>query len=145
MAARYLKDERPGHTLQPTALVNEVLLKVLDKKATNWENRSHLLGSMAIQMRHILIDYARRRQSHKRIQIELPGDGRQPRFEELLGVHEALERLAAKNPLRADIAVRRVFVGMTIAEIAEELGISEATVKLEWDYTKSWLRFQFRN
>jgi RNA polymerase sigma factor (TIGR02999 family) len=145
LASYYLRHERPNHTLQATALVNEAYLRLVDQKDVEWKNRSHFFGIAAQQMRRILVDYARSHQAAKRggivgkvtlneamiISKENPG--------EILAVDETLSRLAAFDPQQARIVELRVFGGLTIEEIAEVVGVSPATVKREWTVARAWL------
>jgi len=145
LASYYLRRERPNHTLQPTALVNEAYLRLVDQTDVEWKNRSHFFGIAAQQMRRILVDYARSHQAAKRggaaakisldeamiVSKENPG--------EVLIVDETLRRLAAFDPQQAKIVELRVFGGLTVEEVAEALGISPATVKRDWTVARAWL------
>jgi len=145
MAARMMSRETPGHTLQPTALVHEAWLKLVDDQHRSWQNRAHFFGAAAEAMRRILISSARRKQAQRRgagaqhvdlDQVEIA----QPRStDELLALDEALERFAALEPQQAELVKLRYFIGMTIEEAAQVLGISEATAKRWWAYARAWL------
>ena len=146
LAAHYLKGERPGQTLQPTALVNEAYLKLLKDRPERWQNRAHFCAIAAHAMRQILIERARARDALKR-------GGGQPRvtFDEglpavapdrpvdLIALDNALERLAALDAGQAKIVELRYFGGLSIEETAEAMGISPATVKRHWTMARAWL------
>lgn len=144
MAEEQLRREGPGHTLQPTALVNEAYLRLTDQRAP-WKNRSHFYAIAAQAMRRILVDHARARDSKKR------GDGRRPleispeviaapRQEvDLLALDESLERLAKVDADSARVVEMRFFAGMEMETIAEFLGVSDRTVRRHWVYAKAWL------
>ena len=145
LAAGYLRAERADHTLQTTALVHEAYLKLVDQQRTTWQNRGHFFGIAAQAVRRILVDHARRRRAKKRdagrpvtLDDNLPD--RAPESEELLAVDEALQRLAALDPRQAHIVELRYFVGLSIEQTAESLGISPATVKRDWVSAKAWLQ-----
>ena len=146
LAAHYLKGERPGQTLQPTALVHEAYLKLLKDRPERWQNRAHFCAIAAHAMRQVLIERARARDALKR-------GGGQPRvtFDEGLPVTQpdpavdvialdtALERLAALDASQARIVELRYFGGLSIEETAEAMGISPATVKRHWAVARAWL------
>ena len=146
LAAHYLKGERPGQTLQPTALVNEAYLKLLKDRPERWQNRAHFCAIAAHAMRQILIERARARDALKR-------GGGQPRvtFDEglpavapgnsvdVIALDNALERLAALDAGQAKIVELRYFGGLSIEETAEAMGISPATVKRHWAVARAWL------
>jgi RNA polymerase sigma factor (TIGR02999 family) len=145
LAASFLRGEREGHTLQPTALVNEAYLRLAGQKAT-WRNRAHFMAVAAQVMRRILVDYARQRVAAKRgggaIAIDLDRceiglDAVQS--EVLLAVDEALSRLALLDAQQAQIVEMRYFCGMTVEETAEAMSISPRTVKRDWAMAKAWL------
>ena len=150
LAASYLRKERPDHTLQPTALVNEAFLKLVDQRAVKWQNRAHFFGIAAQAMRRILVDYARAHAAGKR------GDGA-PKVPledgmliggtmniDLLALDEALTRLAAMDPQQSRVVELRFFGGLTMEETAEVMHISPATVGREWRMAKSWLFAEIR-
>ena len=149
-AARVMRQEGSGHTLQPTALVHEAYLRLVDQHRAEWRDRVHFLAVAAHVMRRILVDHARRRRAAKRggpvPLLDLgrvdPPDGAAPAGEEvdLLDVHAALERLAAFDPEQARLVELRYFAGLTIDEAAAALGVSPATVKREWAIARGWLR-----
>jgi RNA polymerase sigma factor (TIGR02999 family) len=145
IARRYMSGERPSHTLQPTALVNEVYLKLVDVNRIHWQNRAHFFGVAATLMRRILIDFARSRRYQKRgggaervplteaMTIDI-GHGHQ-----LLDLNEALDTLARVDSRQAQIVEMRFFAGMSVEEVANVLGVSEATVMRDWKLAKAWL------
>jgi RNA polymerase sigma factor (TIGR02999 family) len=146
-AHRYLQKERVGHTLQTTALVNEAYLKLNKQKNVYWESRSHFFAIAATMMRRILIDYAKTKHrdrrggsEHKTLSLEeaLTVAVSDMDFD-LLELDEALNRLAAKEAHLAKIVELRFFSGLDVAETAEVLGISESTVKRDWQMAKAWL------
>ncbi len=146
MAQRYLDRESAGHTLQPTALVNELFLRIHGRRQVSWRNRAHFFGFAAQTMRRILVDHARRRNRQKRgsgeapVALELEEIPSPPPSLDVLAVHEAVERLERVDRRAAEIVKLRYFVGMTVAEIAAALEISVATVKREWRFARLWLR-----
>lgn len=146
LARGYLGRERPGQTLQPTALVNEAYLRLVKDTPQNWETRAHFVAIAAISMRRILIERARARDAQKRggdrVRVTLnEGLVAEPaRSVDLLAVDDALTKLAAIDPQQAKLVELRFFGGLTIAESAEVLGISPATVKRHWAMAKAWLQ-----
>ncbi len=145
LAGHLLREERPGHTLQPTALVHEAYLCLVAQDQANWENRAQFMAIAAQIMRRILLQYARRRIAGKRTapRPEAPG-GRSitDRWEEILAVDEALSRLHQLAPQQAHVAEMRYFGGLSVEEAAEALHISPRTVKREWAVAKGWLHAQ---
>jgi RNA polymerase sigma-70 factor, ECF subfamily len=145
LAAGYLRHERPGHTLQPTALVHEAYLRLVDQTQVQWQNRAHFFGVAAQMMRRILVDHARSQQAEKRggdIQklaldenIDVSGE----RAAELIALDEALARLAELDPQKSRIVELRFFGGLSVEETAEVLGVSAPTVKRQWRMAKAWL------
>jgi RNA polymerase sigma-70 factor (ECF subfamily) len=144
LANHYLHQERAGHTLQATALVNEAYLRLIEWKSVQWQNRAHFLGVSAQLMRRVLVDYARSRGYQKRggaaIRVSLEdvdlSSNTQPN---LIEIDEALTRLAAIDPRKARLVELRFFGGLTVEEIAEVLTVSPRTVKREWSLTQAWL------
>jgi len=145
LAANYLRRERPGQTLQPTALVHEAYIRLLKDKPDRWQNRAHFCAIAAHSMRQILIERARARGAQKRggarqrITLDerlLPG-GEQSI--DLLALDEALERLAAIDPEQARLVELRFFGGLTVEETAAAMDISPATVKRHWTIASAWL------
>jgi RNA polymerase sigma factor (TIGR02999 family) len=145
-AASYLRRERVGHTLQATALINEVYLKLIDQRELNWKNRAHFFGIAAQAMRRILVDHARARHRNKRggNAENLPLAMAEFAVSEestvdLIALDEALTRLAQLDERQSRIVELRFFSGLSVEETAEALGISKATVKNEWRTAKAWL------
>jgi len=145
LAAHKMAGERPGHTLQPTALVHEAWLKLVDSPAQSWQNRAHFFGAAAEAMRRILIDRARRKRRQRRgsgvehldaDELEIAGPVPD---DQLLALNEALGRFATIEPQQAELVKLRYFVGLKIDEAAGVLGISEATAKRWWAYARAWL------
>lgn len=146
LAANYLRRENPGHTLQSTALVNEAFLKLVDQTRVNWQGKTHFFAVGAEIMRRILVDHARTKQRQKRggdrQRIALHDDLKvsAQRDEDLLAVDEAILKLAERDPRQAKIVELRFFGGLTVAEVAEVLGVSKRTVESEWTMIRAWLR-----
>jgi RNA polymerase sigma-70 factor (ECF subfamily) len=147
LAADYLKGERPGHTLQPTALVHEAYLRLLRQGQTTWHNRAHILGFGARIMRQILISHAiastrlkRGGPDSIRITLDEALDFYDRREMSVSAVDEALRSLEENDPRQGQIVEMRFFGGLTIEEIAKALDVSPATVKREWTFAKVWLR-----
>jgi RNA polymerase sigma factor (TIGR02999 family) len=145
LAAYRMSLQAPGHTLQPTALVHEAWLRLGGEAQPAWQNRAHFFGAAAEAMRNILIDKARRRQrfrhggGQERVDLDGLEIAAPDRDERMLQIHELLDRLAAEDPLKAQVVKLRFFVGFTDRETAEALGISERTVERHWSYAKAWL------
>lgn len=146
IAARHLSRERPGHTLQATALVHEAFERLVDQRRVEWQGRAHFLGVAAQLMRRILVDYARGRSAAKRgaaVTVVLDPDApvaAPARDLDLVELDEALERLAALAPVQARIVELRYFGGLTIEETAAVVDRSPATVKREWSVARAFLR-----
>lgn len=147
LASNYLRRERAGHTLQPTALVNEAYLRLVDQRKARWQNRAQFFGVAAQLMRRILVDHARVRQAQKRggsdqQQLSLSYADRIAKKPDvdLLALHEALNELTLIDEQQARIVELRFFGGLTIEETAEVLGISHATVERDWTLARAWLR-----
>jgi RNA polymerase sigma factor (TIGR02999 family) len=145
-AHRFLKKERSGHTLQTTGLVHEAYLRIVKQNKTSWESRSHFFAIAATMMRRILIDYAKTRQRVRRggIVSDLPLENAltvavSDTDFDLLGLDEALTRLADKDQNLARVVELRFFSGLDVVEIADVMGISESTVKRDWQMAKAWL------
>jgi RNA polymerase sigma factor (TIGR02999 family) len=145
MAARQLRGERVGHTLQPTALVHELYLRIVDQRQVDWHNRAHFFGVAANVMRRILVDHARRRKAGKRgdgapcLSIddarEIPASSEMP----ILALDHALARLEKIDPELAKVVELRAFGGLTIEEAAQVLEVSPSTAKRDWRTAKAWL------
>ena len=146
LAHRYMDRERPGHTLQTSALVNEAFVRLVDQKDVHWQNRAHFFGIAAQMMRRILVDHARSRQYAKR-----GGDARHVSLDEVtivsaeraadvVALDDALTSLAAIDPRKSRIVELRFFGGLSIEETAEVLAVSPGTVMRDWTLAKAWLR-----
>ena len=148
LAQRYLSRERPGHTLQTTALVHEAYLRLVDQRSVNWQNRAQFFGIAAQMMRRILINHAKDRHAKKRqgyaarVSLDDAVSFFEQRELDLVALDEALNGLALLDPQQTQIVELRFFGGLTIEEVAEVLGLSPATIKREWDSAKLWLRRQ---
>jgi RNA polymerase sigma factor (TIGR02999 family) len=145
-AARYLRRERPGHTLQTTALIHEAYLRLVDAKDVHWQSRTHFFAIAANIMRRILVEHARRRAADKRggSQIRLTLDqvvavGGETDLD-LLAIEEALDRLAAIDLHQARVVELRFFSGLSVEETAAALSVSPKTVKRDWSVARAWLR-----
>jgi RNA polymerase sigma factor (TIGR02999 family) len=150
LARHKMATESPDHTLQPTALVHEAWLRLITPGSKSWENRAHFFSSAAEAMRRILVEHARRRQSQKRgggaaheelveaeVQLSAPAD-------ELLAVHDALDRLAGEDSAAAELVKLRYFVGMTMEEAAAVMGLKTRTAERLWSFARAWLRQAMR-
>ena len=145
LASNYLRRERPGHTLQATALVHEAYLRLVEQKDVGWQNRSHFFGLAAQQMRRILVDHARNRHAAKRggsvpkVTLDEALVVSDQAAEDVLQLNELLSRLGERDEQQARVVELRVFGGLTVEEAAEALDISPATVKRDWAMAKAWL------
>jgi len=145
LARRYMRRQPPGHTLQATALINEVYVRLMDWKSLRWQNRAHFFGLSAQLMRRTLVDHARRNNYRKRggeaIKISLDETAIvcRERSADVFAIDEALTRLAALDPRRSRIVELRFFGGLSVEETAEVLGSSPRTVKREWSLARAWL------
>ena len=150
IAAYKMSGEAAGHTLQPTALVHEAWLRLVGSNQSGWQNRAHFFGAAAEAMRRILVEHARRKQSLKRgggaereeldestLVLAAPPD-------ELLAVHEALDKLSAEDSQAGELVKLRYFVGMTMEEAASALGLPKRTAESLWTYARVWLRREIR-
>lgn len=146
LARRDLAGERVGHTLQPTALVNEAWLRLFTNEQASFENRAHFFSAAATAIRRVLADHARRRQAEKRggargrVPLEEVDVCGPVRSEDVLALDEALERLAVFAPIQARIIEMRFFGGMTTPELARALDLSESTIERHWRLARAWLR-----
>lgn len=145
LAHNYIRNERKGHTIQTTALVNEAYLRLMDCSRVNWQNRAHFMALSAQLMRRILVDYARSRRSQKRggeaarislEEFEIASTGADP---DLIEIDEALRSLALIDPRKCHVVELRFFGGMTTDETAEVLGVSNDTVLRDWKIARAWL------
>ncbi|MDE3179082.1 MAG: sigma-70 family RNA polymerase sigma factor [Acidobacteriota bacterium] len=145
LARRYMARERPGHTLQPTALVNEAYLRLVDVKKVNWQNRAQFMGVCARLMRRILVDFARSHHSLKRggensrLSLEEAPVVSKERAGDLVALDEALSDLAAADERRSQVVEMRFFGGLSVEETAEVLKVSPETVMHDWKLAKAWL------
>jgi RNA polymerase sigma factor (TIGR02999 family) len=144
MAGAYMRAERMGHTLQPTALVHEAFLRLVDQRRVNWQNRAHFLAVAARTMRRILVDHARRQAAGKRdggARVTLHEELAAPDADQvdLLALEEALARLQALDERAFRVVELRFYGGLEVEEVALVLDISEATVKRDWHFAKAWL------
>ncbi len=145
IAAQCLKTERRGHTLQPTALVHEAFLKLVDQKNADYRSRGHFMAIAAMVMRRILVSHAEKRSAAKRG----GGAARVPLDEglgasgekgvDLVALDEAMNKLARRDPRKAKVVEQRFFAGIEMSQIAENLGVSLSTVKRDWEYARTWL------
>lgn len=145
LAARYFRKERRAHTLQPTALVHEVYLRLAGSNAGSWSDRAQFLAHAAKAMRRVLIDHARRRNAEKRegglerVMLELVDRQGAAQQLDLLALHEALARLEREEPVKCQVVELRFLGGLSVEETAEMLGISTGTVKRYWTSARAWL------
>ena len=147
LAGHYMRRERGGHTLQTTALINEVYLRLVGGPHVSWESRAHFYGIAAKLMREVLVDYARSRRRLKRgggdaVQVSLTECAplSEEKSAELIALHEALNRLAAVDPRKSRVVEMRYFGGLSVEEIAAVLKVSAATVMRDWSMARAWLR-----
>ena len=144
-AARHLRRERPGHTLQTTALVHEAYLRLVGQREVRWQNRAHFFAICAQLMRRILTDHARRRLAAKRggsqlrLTLDEASDSAGEGGVDILAVDEALTKLSAIDPQQGRVVELRFFSGLSVEETAEVLGVSARTVKRDWSVAKAWL------
>jgi RNA polymerase sigma factor (TIGR02999 family) len=147
LAAARMAAEAPGNTLNATALVHEAYLRLVEPAdAARWQNRGHFFAAAAEAMRRILVDQARRKKTTRHggglVRIDLQPDlasAPQPR-EDLIALDQALDQLAAEDPVNAELVKLRYFAGFTLAEAADALGMSERTAGRQWTYARAWLR-----
>ena len=152
VARRSLASERGDHTLQPTALVHEVFLRLVEARTVAWQDRVHFFATAAGMLRRLLVDHARRRRAAKRgggavastDSIELAGRGG-VNVEEVLDLNDALDRLTAIDPNRGRVVELRYFAGLTLEETAQALDTSLATVKRDWTAARAWLYRELRD
>ena len=150
LAAFYMRRERSGHTLQPTALVNEAFLRLIQQRDVQWNNKNQFLGVAAPIMRRILVDHSRRRHAAKRggsvdaIPFEQAVLPVIQRASDVMALDEALDALATCDPQQARIVELRFFSGLSIEETADVVGVSPSTIKREWNFAKAWLAREMR-
>ena len=145
LAANYLRRERRDHTLQPTALVHEAYLRLVDQTRVNWQNRAHFFGVAAQLMRRILVDHARAHNAEKRghdfqmVSLDANIDKAAERSAELIALDDALKELAEIDEQKSRIVELRYFGGLSVEETAEVLGVTPVTIKRHWRMAKAWL------
>ena len=145
LAHHYMEGQRPNHTLQTTALVNEAYLRIADQTNPNWQSRAHFFAVAGRAMRQIVVDYARSYQSQKRgggafkIELDEAAILSPEQSKEIVDLHEALERLAALDSRKAQVVELKYFGGLNYDEMAEVLKISRVTVRRDWEFAKVWL------
>jgi RNA polymerase sigma factor (TIGR02999 family) len=150
LAHRHIRKERPGHTLQTSALLNEAFLRLVDQRGVHWQSRAHFFSIAARMMRRILVDYARSRRYAKR-----GGNAQQVSFDEelvvsrqvsadVLAIHDALNELATMDERKSKVVELRFFGGLSIEETAEVLGVSPGSVMRDWTLAKAWLRLTIK-
>ena len=149
LARLQLRNERPGHTLQPTALVNEAYLRLVGDQARDWQNRAHFIGVSVSVMRRILIDHARRKRALKRgfedqADIENYAGLSYEQADELMALNVALDRLEKMSTRQRQVVELRYFGGLSTEEAAEVLNVSPITVKRDWVVARAWLKGQLR-
>lgn len=150
IARAFMRGQRPGHTLQPTALVNEAFLRLVDSDKVNWQDRSHFFAVSAQLMRRILVDIARKKNSAKRggdrVQVTLTDRARVADPDaDIVVLDEALTRLAALSPRQSQIVELRYFGGLTEEQIAEALDLSIRTIRRDWSLARAWLFRELRS
>jgi len=145
LAAQRLSQEKPGQTLQPTALVHEAYLRLVVAEVQDWSSRGHFFAAAAEAMRRILVERARKKQrikrggAHQRVDIQDDALANEEQPEILLTLDEALDRLAREDPTKAELVKLRYFAGLTIPQAAKVLNISKATADRYWSYARAWL------
>lgn len=150
LAANYLRRERPDHTLQPTALVHETYLRLVDQTRVTWQNRAHFFGIAAQIMRRLLVDYARKHNAEKRgadfqkLSLDENIDKAVERGSEIVALDRALEALAEIDKEKARLVELRYFGGLTVEETAEVMGVTPVTINRHWRMAKAWLQGQMR-
>ena len=145
LAALYLLRERHDHTLQPTALVHEAYLRLVDQRQVNWRNRAQFVGLAAVMMRRILVNYARDRAAGKRggdlqrVPLSDADEPGRPQDVDVIVLHDALDQLSAIDARKGRIVELKFFGGLTTNEIAEVLQLSPATIERDWSFARAWL------
>jgi len=151
LAANYLRRERRDHTLQPTALVHEAYLRLVDQRSVNWQNRAHFFGVAAQLMRRILVDHARAHNAEKRghdfqkLSLDENIDKADERSAELIALDDALKELAEIDEQKSRIVELRYFGGLSVEETAEVLDVTPVTIKRHWRMAKAWLHGRMQN
>ena len=152
IAAHYIRQERPDHTLRATGLVNEIYVRLFGAEDVTWQNRAHFFAAVAREMRHVLVDYARARDAQKRpnhrLRISLSDAGAieaaSERDEDLVALDEALSQFERLEPRAARVVELRYFAGLSEREASEALGVSISTLKRDWSFAKAWLLDRLR-
>src|SRR4030042_2332940 len=145
LAAQKMAQEKPGQTLQATALVHEAYIRLVGGEAGNWKGRTHFFAAAAEAMRRILIENARRKRRRKRgagqhkVDLDDAGAAIEAPSDDLIALDEALPKLGEEDPAKADLVKLRYFAGLTLEQAAEMLGISRATADRYWSYARAWL------
>jgi RNA polymerase sigma factor (TIGR02999 family) len=145
IAAHYMRQERPSHTLRTTGLINEMYIRLFGTAQVDWQSRAHFFAAVAREMRHILVDYARARNAKKRADRRLAISlteadavvGERP--QDVLALDEALSRLESIDPRASRVVELRYFTGMSEREAAEAIGVSLSTLKRDWNFARAWL------
>lgn len=151
IAAHYLRQERPDHTLRATELVNEMYVRLFGTLEMDWQSRAHFFAAVAREMRHILVDYARARAAQKRpdprlrLSLSDTAVAANERDEDLVSLDEALSRLETVDPRASRVVELRYFTGLSEQETAEALALSISTVKRDWNFAKAWLLDQLQS
>jgi RNA polymerase sigma factor (TIGR02999 family) len=146
IAARMMRSEAPGHTLQPTAVVHEAFLRLFNGVTPSWNDRHHFFAIAARQIRCVLVDHARAKSAQKRgirapnVELsELTGAATEPQSTDILALDELLNRLASNDPRAAQVVELKYFAGMTDLEISKHMGIAHASVRRDWEFARAWL------
>jgi len=145
IAAHHMRGERPGHTLQPTALVNSLYLELMDGAAVDWQDRAHFLAVASNVLRRILVEHARRRNAAKRgggaagVELDDGAGAMAPPDDQTLDIHHALEELETMDARAGKVIELRYYGGLTESETAEVLGISVSTLRRDWEFARAWL------
>ena len=151
LARGFMSRETPGHTLQPTALVHEAYLKLVDQTRADWQGKTHFFAVGARVMRRLLVDHARERGAQKRgagwrnvtlAEVFAPSEQADLDPEQLLDLNAALERLAELDEREAKVVTLRFFGGLTVEQVAEALGVSKRTVENDWRHARAWLQLE---
>jgi RNA polymerase sigma factor (TIGR02999 family) len=151
LARRYMSRERPGHTLQATALVNEAYVRLLEVNRISWQNRTHFFAMAARVMRRVLVDFERARRNQKRgggalkASLDEALDVASPETQDLVAIDDALTRLDTVHPRKGQVVELRFFGGLSLDETAEALHVSRDTVKRDWRFARLWLLRELRN
>ncbi len=148
IAANYFRKERPGHTLQPTALVHEAYLRLIDQSRVDWRGRTHFLAVCAQSMRRVLVDHARGAGRQKRggdvapVSLQVVGEPVDVATADVIVIHDLIEQLAGLDPRAAKVVELRLFGGLNVDEVASVLDVSKRSIEGDWTHAKAWLRQQ---